>query len=408
MTKKRVSLIVHSASELITVSGGSPRIGRKLADIGIINDGAFAVSEGRFVAVDSTDRIVGSYTSDNTVSAKGKAVMPGFVDPHTHLVFGGERSKEFEMRLSGASYEEIMASGGGILSSVRMTREATTDQLIESAKMRLKNMIAHGTTSVEVKSGYGLDVETEVRMLKVAGKVAEELGITYKRTFLGAHAIPADTNRTEYIDLVKGEMLDTCRPHADYIDVFCDRGVFTNEETTEIAQSANMEIRLHVDELANTGGAKLASELNVVSADHLIQASDDGFKALADSGTVATFLPGTSFYLGKPFAKARKAIESGCIVALATDRNPGSCTIESMQFIIGLACKFLKMTPKEAIVASTINSAYALGIANRVGSIEVGKQADFIVLNDSSYRMIPYEFTQNHVGSVYIKGKEIT
>ncbi len=408
MSKQQVDLIVHSASELVTVSGDSPKIGSELANIGIIRNGAFAVNKGSFFAVGSTDNVLDKYKSDNTISAKGRAVMPGFVDPHTHLVFGGDRSREFEMRLTGASYEEIMESGGGIVSSVKMTREATVEELKQSSTTRLRNIISHGTTSVEIKSGYGLDVETEVKMLKVAGTVAEECGVTYKRTFLGAHAIPDGTDRKEYINLVKGEMLDACQPHADYIDVFCDRGVFTNDETRGIISSANMPSRLHVDELADTGGAKLASELKAISADHLIQACDDGFKALAESGTVATFLPGTSFYLGKPFARARKAIESGCIVALATDRNPGSCTIESMQFIIGLACKFLKMTPKEAIVASTINSAYSLGISDRVGSIEIGKQADFIVLKDSSYRMIPYEFAQNHVESVYIKGKEIT
>ncbi len=407
MSKKtKVDLIVRGISELLTIAGIVPKIGAELQNIGLIKNGAFAVAGGMFIGVGTSDEIFENFESDNIFSAGGMATLPGFVDPHTHAVYGGERSKEFEQRLEGMSYEKIMADGGGILSSVKMTRNATDSELENSAKKRLKNMISHGTTSVEIKSGYGLDTETELRMLKVAGKVADELGITYKRTFLGAHSVPAGYDRKEYIDLVKGEMLIACKPHADFIDVFCDKGVFTNEETEEIVKSSGLPVRLHVDELADTGGAKLAGKLKALSADHLIQANDEGLQALADAGTVATFLPGTSFFLGKPFARARKAVELGCIVALATDRNPGSCTVESMQFVIGLACKFLKLTPKEAIVASTINAAYSLRIHDRVGSIEVGKQADFIVLDAPSYRIIPYELTQNHVSHVFIKGKE--
>ncbi len=406
--KKKADLIVTDISELVTVSGNTPKTGKDLSDIGLIENGAFAVSDGKFVAVGKAEKILSEYESENVISAGENAVLPGFVDPHTHAVFGGDRSKEYEMRLSGATYEEIMEAGGGILSSVKMTREASEEELNTTAKKRLKNMISHGTTTVEIKSGYGLDTQTEKKMLKVAREVATELGINFKTTFLGAHSVPAGADRNEYIKLLKGEMLEACRQHSDYIDIFCDKGVFTNEETKEIVKDAGLPVRLHVDELADTSGAKLAAELGAHSADHLIAANDEGFEALAEAGTVATFLPGTSFYLGKPFARARSAIEKGCIVALATDRNPGSCTVESMQFVIGLACKFLKLTPKEAIVAATLNAAYSLRLHNITGSIDVGKQADFIVLDNPTYRIIPYEMTQNHVSNVFIAGKEMT
>ncbi|MCK5743339.1 MAG: amidohydrolase family protein, partial [Caldisericia bacterium] len=245
MSKKtRVDLIVRGISEFLTVSGIVPKIGAELQNIGLIKNGAFAVAGGVFIGVGTSDEIFEKFESDNIFSAKGMAVLPGFVDPHTHAVYGGERSKEFEQRLEGVSYEKIMADGGGILSSVKMTRDATDSELESSAKKRLKNMISHGTTSVEIKSGYGLDTETELRMLKVAGKVADELGITYKRTFLGAHSVPAGYDRKEYINTVKGEMLTACKPHADFIDVFCDKGVFTNEETEEIVKSSGLPVRL--------------------------------------------------------------------------------------------------------------------------------------------------------------------
>ncbi|HOO96871.1 MAG TPA: imidazolonepropionase [Caldisericia bacterium] len=404
----RADLILTNSPELVTVSGKAPKIGKYLDDIGIIFDGAFAVSDGRFIGVGTTSQILSDFESDNVVDAKGSSVLPGFVDPHTHVVFGGERSAEFAMRCEGKSYEQIMAAGGGIVSSVKMTREATDSELEESARTRLKRMVACGTTSVEIKSGYGLDTETEFRMLKVARKICAELGITCKTTFLGAHAIPKDANRADFIKLVKGEMLSVCKPFADYIDVFCDQGVFTNEETKDIVEHANMPTRLHVDELADTGGAALAASLGARSADHLIRASDEGFEALAKSGTVCTFLPGTSFFLNKPYARARRAVELGCTIALATDRNPGSCTVESMQFVIGLACSKLNLTVYQAIAAATINAAYSLDLADEIGSIEVGKRADFIVLDSPSATIIPYELTQNHVSKVYIAGKEAT
>lgn len=399
-------LIIKNIPELVTVAGAAPKIGDRLGDIGVIENGAVAVSNGKFVAVGSTDEVLGKVFCDNVVSASGCAILPGFVDPHTHIVFGGDRSNEFEMRLKGASYEEIMAAGGGIVSPVKSTRDAGYDNLYNQSAIRLRRMIANGTTTFEIKSGYGLSTNSEMVSLMVAKKLAIDHGVIAKTTFLGAHAFPKDMEREDYVSLVSGEMLDVCRHYADYIDVFCDKGAFTNEETAQIIGCANMPIRLHCDELEDTEGAKLAADFGAVSADHLIRTSDEGFEALSKSGTVCTFLPGTSFSLGKTFARARHAIEKGCIVALATDRNPGSCTVESMQFVIGLACTKLGMTPAEALVASTLNAAYSLRLHQTVGSIEVGKRADFVMLDVPSYRFIPYEMTINHVKKTFIAGKE--
>ena len=401
-----VDLIVKNISQLVTCRGSVPKKGKDLLDLGLIEHGALAVKDGRFIGVGFEREILKNFSSDAVVDTYGCAVLPGFVDSHTHLVFGGDRSKEFEMRLQGSSYEEIMSKGGGILSTVKATRALPKESLFDQSSRRMKAMIASGTTTFEIKSGYGIDVANELKMLKVAKDLGEMYGANVKTTFLGAHSLPDDMSKDDFIRLVKGEMLQTCKPYSDFIDVFCDKGAFTNDETEDIVWDSKLPIRLHVDELADTGGAHLASRLGAISADHLICSSDDGFKALADSGTVCTFLPGTSFFLGKPFAKARRAIELDCITAIASDRNPGSCTIQTMGFVIGLACTKLGMTPAEAINCATINAAYSLRLQNEVGSIEAGKKADFLVLDVSSYKMIPYELQINHVKRVFLSGKE--
>ncbi len=403
----RADLVLIGASELVTCGGSAPKVGPELSELAVIRNGSFAVRDGIFLEVGKDSDILSKYKADAVVDAKGCAVLPGFVDPHTHVVFGGDRSDEFEMRIEGASYEEIMARGGGIMSTVNKTRDCTEEGLFEQSKVRFRRMMSLGTTTFEIKSGYGLDTRIELAQLKIAKKLGSYFGVEVKTTFLGAHAVPKGADRGEYIGLVKGDMLTACKPYSDFIDVFCDNDAFTNEETEKIVKNSGLPIRLHVDELADTSGAQLAARLGAVSADHLIRASDDGFKALAQTGTVCTLLPGTSFFLGKPFARAKNAIGFGCIVALASDRNPGSCTVESMQFVVGLACTKLGMTPAQAINAATINAAYSLGLHGQKGSIWPGKHADFIVTDAPTYKMLPYELAVSHADKVFIGGRQI-
>lgn len=402
----RADLVVKNIGELATLKGSIPRKGKGLEDAGIINHAAIAVKDGRFVAVGENDEVVRHFDALTIVDAHGACVVPGFVDSHTHLVFAGSRANEYEMRLRGETYETIMKAGGGIVSSVKATREATDQELFDQSAKRMKEMIRHGTTTFEIKSGYGLNTETEVRQLEMAQVLADHFGVTIRKTFLGAHSFPKEMTRQEYLDLLTGEMLSNCVPLADFIDVFCDKGAYTNEETEAIVKMSGMACRLHCDELADTGGAKLAASLGALSADHLINTSDDGFRAMAESGTVCTFLPGTSFFLGKPYARARRAVELGCTVALATDRNPGSCTIQSIPHVMGLACMNYGLTPYEALAAVTINAAWSLRLHEEIGSIEAGKKADFLILDGHSVNTIPYEFANNPVKTVYISGKE--
>lgn len=402
----RADLVVKNIGELATLRGSIPRKGKELDDAGIIHHAAIAVKDGHFVAVGENDEIVRHFDALTIVDVHGACVVPGFVDSHTHLVFAGSRANEYEMRLRGETYETIMKAGGGIVSSVKATREATDQELYDQSARRMKDMIRHGTTTFEIKSGYGLNTETEVRQLEMAQVLDDHFGVTVRKTFLGAHSFPKEMTRQEYLDLLTGEMLASCVPLADFIDVFCDKGAYTNEETEAIVKMSGMACRLHCDELADTGGAKLAASLGALSADHLINTSDDGFRAMAESGTVCTFLPGTSFFLGKPYARARRAIELGCIIALATDRNPGSCTIQSIPHVMGLACMNYGLTPNEALAAVTINAAWSLRLHEEAGSIEVGKKADFLILDGHSVNAIPYEFANNPVKTVYISGKE--
>lgn len=402
----RADIIIVGASELVTSDGNLPKIGPDLSELSIIKNGSFAVKDGIFIDVGKENYIVSKYQADTVIDARGCSVLPGFVDPHTHVVYGGERSDEFELRVGGAAYEEIMSKGGGIISTVDKTRICTEDELFKQSKTRFKRMISFGTTTFEIKSGYGLDTKTELSQLMVAQKLGNFFNVTVKTTFLGAHAFPKMVDRRKYIELVKGPMLKSCKPYCDFIDVFCDRGAFTIDETEAITKNSGLPIRLHVDELSDNGGAQLAARLGAISADHLINTSNDGFKALARAGTVCTFLPGTSFILEKPFARAKDAIGFGCIIALASDRNPGSCTVESIQFVIGLACIKLGLTPAQAINAATINAAYSLGLHAKKGSIKKDKHADFIVTDVPTYKMLPYEFTVNHVDRIFIGGRQ--
>jgi len=430
----QVDLFIHSAAQLLTIASYGPKRGPAMGELGIIEDGAVAVKDGLITLVGPTAEVRGQVTATEEIDASGKVMMPGFVDPHTHLVFAGHRAAEFEQRIKGATYLEIMAAGGGIMSTVRATRAASVEQLVEESRARLDRMLAHGTTTAEVKTGYGLDTENELKMLEAIRRLDAEHPMDLVATFLGAHAVPEEYKGRvdEYVDLVVEEMLPKVAsdkgsvtrdkavftpgplspipcPLSLFCDVFCDEGAFTLEQSRrvlEAAQALGFGLKIHSDEFRPRGGTRLAVELGAISADHLVCTPDDEIELLARSDTVAVALPGTPFGLGHhEYTPARRIIDSGGALALATDLNPGTCWCESMQFIIALACRFMKMTPAEAIAAVTINAAHAVGLGHRVGSLEVGKKADILVLDIPDYRHLAYRFGVNLVDRV-IKGGE--
>jgi imidazolonepropionase len=418
MPQKKVDLIVKNANQLLTLGsqGKSPRTGSKMEDLGLIIDGAVAAVQGQIVAVGTTKEVAGAFLagSETTViDARGKVVMPGFVDPHTHPVFAGTREQEFELRIKGASYQEIAAAGGGIRSSVRSLRQATKDQLREEAWPRLDRMLSLGTTTIEAKSGYGLSLLDEMKSLEVIADLNENHPMDLIPTFLGAHEVPDEyrQNRGEYIRQVQEEMIPQVaqRQLAEFCDIFCEEGVFDVQESRQIltaAKGARLKLKLHADELAASGGSLLAAEMGAVSADHLVFVDDAGIRSMAGAGVIPVLLPGTTFSLGLDrYAPARKMIEAGLPVALATDLNPGSCMTESMPMIITLACLQMKMTPAEAITAATINAAHAVDRGNLLGSLETGKRADLVVWDMPNYQVLPYHFGVNLVDTVVKSGR---
>ena len=414
----QIDLLIHSAAQLLTITSDGPKRGAAMGELGIIEDGAVAIRDGLIALVGPTSEVRGQVTAAEEIDATGKVVMPGFVDPHTHLVFAGHRADEFELRIQGATYMEIMAAGGGIMSTVRATRAASVEQLLEESQARLDRMLAHGTTTAEVKTGYGLDTENELKMLEAIHRLDVEHSMDLVPTFLGAHAVPEEyTGRAdEYVDLVVEEMLPATksqianRKSQIFCDVFCDEGAFTLEQSRrvlEAAQTLGFGLKIHTDEFKPLGGTRLAIELGAVSADHLVCTPDDEIELLARSGTIAVALPGTPFGLGHhEYTPARRIIDAGGALALATDLNPGTCWCESMQLIIALACRFMKMAPAEAIVAATINAAHAIGLGNQVGSLEANKKADLLILNIPDYRHLAYRFGVNLVDKV-IKGGRV-
>lgn len=420
-------LIVNAAQLLTCASPGGPKRGAALADPGLIEDGALASLDGQIVAVGRTAEVL-SLLDDpeeaGVVDATGKVVLPGFVDPHTHLLWAGDRAGEFEQRIAGATYMQIMQAGGGIMRTVRATRAASPDDLVAQTLPRLDAMLAHGTTTAEVKTGYGLDLEAEIKMLDAIRRLDVEHPLDLVPTFMGAHAVPAEyQGRTDaYVDLVVDEMLPAIAqlryavetlggPYtvraADFCDVFCEAGVFDLAQSRRILEAAaglGFGLKLHADEFEPIGGATLAVELGAASADHLVRTTDEQLAVLAASSTIAVSLPGTPFGLGHhDYTRARRLIELGGALALASDLNPGTCWCESMQLIIALACRYLRLTPAEAINAATINAAHALNLGRHVGSLEVGKQADVLVLDVPGYRHVGYRFGTNLVETV-IKG----
>ena len=439
-----IDLIIHSANQVLTLAGDAPKRGATQGDLAITHsgDGAIAISGEKIVAVgDTLDLLALAGTHTRKIDARGKIVLPGFVDAHTHAVFAGDRANEFEMRLRGATYLDIQKAGGGIMSTVRATRAASLDDLIAQAHARLDTLLAHGTTTAEVKTGYGLDTATELKMLNAIAALAAEHAIDLVPTFLGAHVVPEEFRgqEEEYVRVVVEEMLPCVRnwrleigkpspqspvsnfqlPTSNlqllisnlYCDVFCDDGAFTLAQTRRIltrAKELGFGLRVHADEFANLGAAALAAELGAASADHLMVTRRDEMRALARAGVVAVLLPGTTFGLGKTnFADGRAFVEAGVPVALGSDLNPGTSWCESMPFVLALACRYGKLTTAEAIVAATINAAYSLGIAERVGSLAPGKIADVLIADVPDYRHLAYRFGTNPIETVIKRGRVV-
>ena len=422
-----VDLIIANARQLITLGRAgqhsragqdSPRRGREMSELGIIENGAVSVRAGRIVDVGPSREVLTKRRLSKhgeLVDASGRVVCPGFVDCHTHAVFAGKRAHEFEMRLQGSSYMEIAAQGGGILSSVRSFRKATAAELAASASKRLNKMLECGTTTVEIKSGYGLSVEDELRALEVVKSLSDSHVMDVVPTFLGAHEIPEEFRgkKREYVRNIIQEQIPEVsrRKLAGFCDVFCEKGVFTVEESRDILKAGvrhGLRPKLHAEEFARTGGAMLAAELGAVSADHLLHASPADVNALRDAGVVAVLLPGTSFSLGLGrYADARAMIEAGLPVALATDCNPGSSMTESMQMMVTLACVEMRMRVAEALAASTINAAFALALGEECGSLAAGKRADIVVFDAEDYREIPYHYGVSNVCHVVKNGEVV-
>ena len=402
-------LIVHNAGQLVTcASGGKPKRGAAMLDVGIITDGAVAISDGEIAGVGTTDSIINEFSTDEMIDAKGKVVCPGFVDPHTHIVYAGDRLNEFELKIKGADYLDILTSGGGIISTVQNTREASVEQLVEQSLRRLDKMLACGTTACEIKTGYGLDTATELKMLAVIAELDQRHAIDIVPTFLAAHAIPPEhkDNPNVYVNEICDTMLSEAWKwfvasdfHGRvpfFCDVFCEKGAFTLDQSRKIletARSLGFQLKAHVDQFTNLGGSHLAIEMGAVSIDHLDTISDDEIAMLSRSETVGMVIPTENFNAGKTqFANARKLVDFGCVVALSTDYNPGSAPCPSQPMAMAIACRYQKLLPAEALNAATVNSAFSIGTASSSGSIEVGKRADLLIWDTNDYRSIAYEF----------------
>ena len=414
-------MLIHSARQLITLQGG-PQRGSDLGKLGIIPDGAILFRDGVIQSVGTSSDLLSAYRDEPRLDAGGRVIMPGFVDPHTHAVWIGDRAAEFEMRLRGKTYLEIMEEGGGILSTVRETRAAGVEKMVEETAPRLRSMLAYGTTTTEVKTGYGLDKSTELRMLEALIELDAGQEIDVVPTYLGAHAVPPEYAHQpdDYIELICSEVLPelskwwdhhVSRRGKPFVDVFCEEGAFNlrqSKRVLEAAKDLNFPIKIHSDEFMSLGGTQMAVDLEAVSADHLVASTPEDILAIGNSETVAVALPCTPFGLGKAgYMPAKDILSAGGYLAVATDLNPGTAWCESMQFVIALSCRYLSLTPAQAIVASTINAAKAVRLENKVGSLEPGKQADIIILSCSDYRHLGYRFGTNLVETVIKNGRVV-
>ncbi len=422
-------LVVNIAELATAPASKQARHGPAMSELVQIKDAALAVEGGRIAAVGPRRQLETQFQAVEIVDVGARAVVPGFVDPHTHAVWAGNRTGEFEQRITGASYMEIMAAGGGILSTVQATRAADLPQLMAETGTRLERMLTYGTTTAEIKTGYGLDLANERKMLDVIHMLGAQYDLDLVPTFLGAHAVPPEYkgNPDAYVDSVVEEMLpdlatmiytvntETVGSYrqgaAQFCDVFCERGVFDVEQTRRILEAAKghgLGLKLHVDEFEPMGGTSLAVELGATSVDHLVRTGDKELQLLAGSATIAVVLPGTPFGLGQShYAPARKLIDYGGAVALATDLNPGTSWCESMPMMMALATRMMRMTPAEALTAATLNAAYAIGLGRLIGALAPGYQADFVILESADYRDLTYRYGTNPVATVYKKGKRI-
>ena len=412
-------LVIINANELVTLDSkyGTPRTGSAMSNLAIIKNGAIAVQKENIIFVGETDELLIKYDLKeipHVINAEGKLVTPGFIDPHTHIIFDGTRENELEIKLSGKSYLEILEAGGGILKTVRATRKASLEKLIQNGKKILDKMMHYGTTTVEAKSGYGLTVEDEIKSLRAARELNKIHPIDIIPTFLGAHAIPPEFkgNPNGYVDLIVKEMLPRIAKEnlAEFCDVFCEQGIFNVDQTRKIIQAAKemgLKPQVHIDEIYDTNGASLAVEIGAIQTGHLLNSNDDGLEKMAKAKTIATLLPSTPFCLMlKDYAPARKMIEMEIPVALATDLNP-NCWTESMLMIIALSCYNMKMKPAEALTAATLNAACALQRQDSIGSLEVGKKADIIIFDVPNHDFLAYQFGVNLVNKVIKNGKII-
>ncbi len=458
-------VIIHNAGQLITcASGGKPKRLAGMRDVGIVENGSIAVAEGKIIGVGKSNEIRQRFSSENIIDAKGKVVCPAFVDPHTHIVFAGNRLDEFELKIKGADYLEILENGGGIISTVRQTREADLARLVEQSRNRLDKMLASGTCTAEIKTGYGLDTETELKMLAAIFALDKIHPIDLIPTFLPAHAVPPEfkDKADDYVDLICGEMLTSARRlyllntsdfqklknkrteqikeqiseqirnlgegsgvgsrrffETDYamilknnpffVDVFCEKNAFSLEQSRRVLETAKklgFSLKAHVDEFTNLGAARMAIELGATSIDHLDHTSDEEITLLANSDTIGIVTPTVNFNFGSAhFADAGKMIDAGCAIAVSTDFNPGSAPCPSPALAMAISCRYQKLLPSEALNAATINAAFAIGSGEKVGSLEIGKQADFLILNTNDYRQIAHEFGGNLVEKVFKSGK---
>ncbi len=409
-----MNLLIINIGQLVTVSSGGTgmKTGTAMRDLGVIEHGAVRIIDGLIERIGSSEEL-SPQTSDtiDVLDADGRIAIPGFVDAHTHACFTGSRDHEFALRSQGASYQEIADQGGGILSTVKSVRSATRKDLKRATDRHLDAMLRHGTTTAEIKTGYGLSMKSEITMLDAIQDVEKEHFVDVVPTFMPAHAIPPEfkEDRIGYVRLITEKMIPYVakRNLARYCDVFCEVGYFSIDETREIlsiAKNNGMQVKMHAEELSDTGGTELAVELGAVSVDHLEHISERGIEALRSSHTVAVLLPGVSFFLNHSYAPARVLIDAGIPVAIASDFNPGSCMSFSIPLMMTIACTHMRMTPEEAITASTLNAAAAIGMSDRVGSIEVGKKADIVLFDVPNYRFIPYFFGVNHVWRIIKNG----
>lgn len=409
-----MQLVVKHIKQLVTVrsDGKRAKVGAEMRELGILEHATVLIEDGLFRWIGTDEQFnLPLHEDAHIIDASGLVALPGFVDAHTHAVFAGSRENEFAMRAEGKTYQEIAQHGGGILSTVQATRAVTKKELKKLASTWLDEMLRHGTTTVEIKSGYGLSEDDEMKLMQAINELADEHFITVVPTFLGAHAVPPEyqSNPDEYVALICDRMLPyLARRHmARFCDVFCENGYFSVEQSRRIlqkAQSLGLNVKVHADELALSGGSILAAEMNATSADHLEHIDDAGIRKLRESGVVAVLLPGVSLFLNHAYAPARKLIDAGVPVALATDFNPGSCMSFSMPLMMTLACTQMRMTPEEAITACTLNGAAALKLSDTVGSVELGKQGDLVLYRVPNYRFLAYHFGVNHVKTVIKRG----